>query len=134
MSAPPVLVIDASVLIDALSTTGETGDRARKAVAGARLAAPEHLYVEALHGIRGRLLGGKLGAGAAERALDRVERMTVEVVPTKLLLRRMWQLRDNLTGYDAAYVAAAEQLDAPLVTGDKRLAVASGPRCQIVLA
>lgn len=122
------------MLIDALSTTGETGDRAREAVAGARLAAPEHLHVEALHGIRGRFLGGKLGAGAAERALNRLGRMTVEVVPTRLLLRRMWQLRDNLTGYDAGYVAAAEHLDAPLITGDKRLAAATGPRCQIVLA
>ena len=129
-----MLVIDASVLIDALSATGKTGDRARNAVAGARLAAPEHLYVEALHGIRGRALGGTLSADAAERALDRLERTEVEAVPTRLLLRRMWELRGNLTGYDAAYVAAAEHLDAPLVTGDRKLAAATGPRCQIVLA
>ena len=52
-------------------------------------------------------------------------------MPTRLLLERMWELRDNLSGYDAAYVAAAEHLEAPLVTTDKRLAAAPGLRCEV---
>jgi len=47
------------------------------------------------------------------------------------LLARCWELRDNLTIYDAAYVALAEALQAPLLTGDRRLARATGPRCAI---
>ena len=49
------------------------------------------------------------------------------------MLDRMWQLRDNLTGYDAAYVAAAELLGVTLVTGDRRLAAAPGLRCPVVV-
>lgn len=49
-----------------------------------------------------------------------------------MLARRVWELRDDLTAYDAAYVALAELLDAPLVTLDSRMARAAGPRCRIV--
>jgi len=52
-------------------------------------------------------------------------------MPTALLLGRMWELRDNLFGYDTAYVAAAEHLGVPLVTSDKRLAAAPGIRCEV---
>lgn len=127
------VVVDASALLDALSASGLAGDRARVALRGARWSAPEHLRVEVFHGIRGRWLGGKLALPAAEAAWKRLTRVTVQTVPSALLLARMWELRDNVSGYDAAYVAAAERLGAPLVTADRRLTVASGIRCDFVL-
>ncbi|RED36140.1 hypothetical protein BJ123_10873 [Rhodopseudomonas thermotolerans] len=53
--------------------------------------------------------------------------------PHEFLLPRIWQLRNNLTAYDATYVALAEVLEAPLLTRDKRLAGAAGHRAQIEL-
>jgi predicted nucleic acid-binding protein len=55
----------------------------------------------------------------------------VEVVPTLLLLDRMWELRHNFSGYDAGYVAAAEYVGVPLVTSDRRLAAAPSLQCEV---
>lgn len=60
-----------------------------------------------------------------------VRALPIERVPHGPLLERVWQLRGNLTPYDATYVALAEMLDAPLVTADAKLAGAPGPRCAI---
>jgi len=57
----------------------------------------------------------------------------IELYPYAAVARRVWELRDNLTAYDAWYVALAEQLSAPLVTLDRRMATANGPRCQFRL-
>jgi predicted nucleic acid-binding protein len=127
----PLVVVDASVMVDAMATPGIRGARARRAINGHRLAAPEQLVVEVFHGVRGRLIGGKLSLPFASRAVDRLGQLEVHLVPTALLLERMWALRDNLSGYDAAYVAAAEHLGVPLVTSDKRLAAAPGVRCEV---
>jgi len=127
----PLIVVDASVVVDAFATVGYLGENARAALDEYRLAAPEQLVVEAFHGVRGRFLGGKLSLALASRAIGRIGSLAVELVPTVLLLGRMWELRDNLSGYDAAYVAAAEQLRVPLVTADKRLAAAPGLRCEV---
>ncbi|MGH3645850.1 MAG: type II toxin-antitoxin system VapC family toxin [Micromonosporaceae bacterium] len=133
MSPNPLVVIDASVLIHALTSFHDSGVRVRAALTGARLAAPEHLLMETFHGIRGLQLGGKLDVDGAQLAVDILGLMPVELVPSALLLPRMWQLRNNLTGYDAAYVAAAERLQVPLITGDRKLAAATGPQCQIMV-
>jgi predicted nucleic acid-binding protein len=125
------VVVDASVLIDALTTEDHVGDQAREALRGHRLAAPEHLRIEVLHAIRGRLLGGKITDDAAAGAVHDLAVIGLELVPTALLLERIWALRDNLSGFDAAYVAAAEHLGVPLVTSDKRLAAASGVRREV---
>lgn len=127
------IVVDPSVLVDALSSSGDVGERARQALRGARWVAPEHLRVEVFHGIRGRLLGSKMDLAAARRAVSRLGRVAITTVTTKHLLDRMWELRANLSGYDAAYVAAAEHLGLPLVTADQRLAVVPGLRCSISL-
>jgi predicted nucleic acid-binding protein len=128
---PPTLVVDASVLVNALTMRGDDGHHVRGLLKGNRLAAPEQLMVETLHAIRGRLLSGKLTVADAELAVRDLGSTTVELVPTRLLLPRMWELRDNLSGYDAAYVAAAGHLGVPLVTADKRLAAAAGVRCEV---
>jgi predicted nucleic acid-binding protein len=127
-----LIVVDASVLANALTDDGPIGQASRNGLArDAHWAAPEHLIVETFSAVRGRRLGKKISAARAQDALDALACFTVEWLSTTTLIPRMWQLRANLTGYDAAYVAAAEALGCPLLTADARLARASGPRCEI---
>jgi predicted nucleic acid-binding protein len=71
------------------------------------------------------------GAALAEEAITALPQLVIIQVTTAQLVDRMWALRGNLTAYDVAYVATAEALDCPLVTGDGRLAKASGIRCEV---
>ncbi|MET8261789.1 type II toxin-antitoxin system VapC family toxin [Micromonospora sp. NPDC005553] len=129
-----MIVVDASVLADALVDDGPVGDAARAELyADPHWAAPGHLLVEVMSVIRGKALGGKLSPARAQEAVDALPSLVIDEVDVLRLLDRMWQLRSNVTAYDAAYVAAAELLACPLVTGDGRLAKANGIRCEIRL-
>lgn len=92
---------------------------------------PEHWHVEVLSVVRGLLRGQKLDQVRADAAVADLTRATVAVTATAPLLGRIWQLRDNLSAYDAAYVAAAEAHDATLVTADARIARAGVARCPV---
>lgn len=127
-----MIVLDASVLALALLNEERIGDVARDAItADNRWIMPEHWTVEVLSVIRGHLLGGKIGANQADDAVDAVAEIEPEVLPTRLLVARIWSLRGNLTTYDAAYVAAAEKYGCPLLTADGKLARASGIKCAV---
>jgi predicted nucleic acid-binding protein len=132
-----VIVVDASVLADALLDDGPMGAAARTALTSdPHWAAPAHLLVEVVSVIRGsvirgKTLGGKLEPTRANEAVAALSELVVDQVDISQLVDRIWQLRGNLTAYDAAYVAAAEALECPLVTGDGRLPKASGPHCEI---
>ncbi|MFI6068678.1 type II toxin-antitoxin system VapC family toxin [Micromonospora sp. NPDC051227] len=129
-----MIVVDASVLADALVDDGPVGDAARAALTGdPHWAAPGQFLVEVMSVIRGKVLGGKLGPARAQEAVDTLPSLVIDEVEISGLLDRMWQLRSNVTAYDAAYVAVAELMTCPLVTGDGRLAKASGVRCEIRL-
>lgn len=129
-----MIVVDACVLSDALVDDGSVGNSARTALtADPHWAAPAHLLVEVVSVIRGRTLGGKLGPARAREGIDALSTLVVDQIEIVDLVERLWQLRDNLTAYDAAYVAAAELLRCPLLTGDARLAKAPGVRCEIKL-
>ena len=129
-----MIVVDASVLANALIDDGSAGDRARSALSeDLRWAAPGHLVVEVISVIRGRLLGRKLQAQRADEAiavLVELEMAQIDVLP---LAHRIWELHDNLTAYDAAYLAVAEELGCALLTSDARLARADGGRCPVRL-
>jgi len=130
-----VIVLDASVLANAFTDDGPVGLAARTELArDVHWAAPEHLAVEVFSAIRGRWLGGKISEQRARDALTALASSTLDLLPTGPLLERMWDLRNNVSGYDAAYIAAAEALDCPLVTADGRLARASKLRCEIRVA
>jgi predicted nucleic acid-binding protein len=130
-----VIVVDASVVANGLTDDGPVGVRSRAELAGdLHWAAPEHLMVEVFSAIRGRCLGRKISEQRAADAIEAISAAAIEVLATAPLLDRMWQLRDNLTGYDAAYVAAAELYECVLVTADERLSHAPGLRCEIRLA
>ena len=126
-----MLVIDASVLVVALADDGADGDAARERLRGEDLVAPELLDLEVVSVLRGQLIAGALDSRRADLALNDLSAMPLQRAPHLPLLPRCWELRENLTTYDASYVALAEALDVPLLTGDRRLARASGPRCQI---
>ena len=126
-----MLVIDASVLAVALLDDGQDGDTTRRRLRGESLAAPALIDLEVLSVWRGLSRGGQLDTRRVALAFEDLQSLPMQRVDHAPLLERCWQLLENLTIYDAAYVALAEVLQATLVTGDRRLARASGPRCAI---
>jgi len=126
-----MIVVDASVVVTALGDDGPDGDQARLRLRGERLAAPHVIDLEVVSAWRRLTAAGELPPRRADLALADLRGLRLDRVPHSLLLERCWELRTNLTVYDAAYVALAELLDATLVTADSRLARAPGPRCAI---
>lgn len=123
-------VIDASVL-----TAFYAADDPRREQVAARLAtgdalfAPAHVDAEVVSALRGLAVHNAVLRRAVPNALRHLAAFPVRRMPLAPLLARMWQLRENVTAYDAAYVALAEHLDGPVVTCDSKLAAATGPRC-----
>ena len=126
-----MLVVDASVLATALADDAEDGDRARARLRGEALAAPDLVDLEVTSVLRGRLAGGHISPRRAELALTDLVALPLERSASLRLIPRCWELRDNLTVYDAAYVALAEALAVRVLTADARLATATGPHCPI---
>ena len=126
-----MIVADASVLVVALADDGPGGDQARARLQGERLAVPELADLEVVSVLRRQMKAGLLDARRARLALEDLAALPARRAPHRPLLPRCWELRDNLTIYDAAYVALAEAFNATLLTGDKKLARAPGPRCPI---
>lgn len=126
-----MIVVDASALAEALVLDGPKARWATEELESAdRIAAPEHLRVETFSVIRGLTLGGKVPSERARDAVDVLNLMEFEFMPTTALASRMWELRTNISAYDAAYVATAELLGCPLVTADVKLVRATGPKCE----
>jgi len=127
-----MIVVDASTML-AYLLGAEGADAVRARVAGERLAAPHVLDLEVASALR-RLVRRKQSPPArAREALGALAVVPLTRFPHTMLLGRIWQLRDNLSVYDAAYVALAEALDAPLLTADKRIAKAPGLHARIEL-
>lgn len=126
-----MLVVDASCLCEVLiGTPGAEAVRDRLA-AEQDQAAPHVVDVEVLGVVGREHLLGRLDPTAATQAIDDLEAWPGERFGHRLLLSRAWELRDTVRGWDAMYVALAEALDAVLLTTDRRLAAAPGPRCLI---
>jgi predicted nucleic acid-binding protein len=127
-----LIVVDASAITQALIYDGHRGASARSELAkDEHWAAPEHWRIEVFSSVRGLLLGGGIGEGRARQAIAALAAISMAPVSINDLLYRMWELRGNLSAYDAAYVATAELHDVPLVTADARLARAGGLRCEV---
>lgn len=124
------VVIDASALVAALIDNSGNGQWALAQLAQEPLAAPQLLPAETSNILRRLELSGqtsRLEATASHRELDRFD---FELYPFAPFADRIWELRFNLTAYDAWYVALAESLGWPLVTLDRKMASASGTRCE----
>ncbi len=126
-----MIVVDASVIVTALGDDGPDGDLARARLRGERLAAPHLIDLEVASAWRRLAAAGELDLRRAQLALSDLRALRVDRVQHGTLLVRCWELRDNLTIYDAAYVALAELLEVPLVTADSKLPNAPGARCTI---
>ncbi len=126
-----MIVVDASAIVDYV-THRSRPDLARRMV-DAVLHAPHLVDVEVAHALRGVAARGELSSDRVSDALRDAAEMRIKHYPHRPLLVRAWQLRDNLSIYDAVYVALAELLEAPLVTCDARLAAASGHDAEIEL-
>jgi len=124
--------VDASVLAPALAAGGIDGDRARSSLVGRWLWAPDLIDLEVLSIWRRQSRVGQLTEHQVREARADLLVLPLRRVPHRALLARCWTHRHNLTVYDAAYVAVAELLDAPLVTADSRLA-APGVGCAVEL-
>jgi predicted nucleic acid-binding protein len=124
-----MLVIDASALVEALLVAGP----ARALLATENLQAPELIDAELLSVLRRLVLAGHLQESHALQALAAANRLGLRRHQSRALWLRAWELRANLSAYDALYVALAEELDAPLLTADARLARAPGLRCSVQL-
>jgi predicted nucleic acid-binding protein len=128
-----LIVVDASLIVTALADDGNDGDRARGRLRGERLIAPHLIDLEVASAWRRLAAAGDLDERRAQLALEDLRTLRMERVPHGPLLSRCWELRNNLTVYDAAYAALAEVLDVTLLTADARLRAAFGSRCEIEL-
>ncbi len=128
------LVVDASALVAMLvgQESAAAVDAALGAAAGS-VAAPELLDIEVTSAIRRQTLAGRMSAPAAARSMEELAQAPITRHRHGPLLQRVWQLRHNLTAHDAAYVALAEILDAPLLTADATLANSPGHTARIEL-
>lgn len=127
-----MIVIDASILANVVGDDGSDGRKAREEVrAGGDVAAPDLVDVETVAVLRKRWLRGTISNRRFAAAIDHLEALPLDRYPTLPFMRRAYDLRANVTSYDASYVALAEILGCELLTGDQRLAKASGPRCVI---
>lgn len=129
------MVLDASAVVELLvgSPRGAAvADAVRDAGAEDRLHAPDLVDVEVAQVLRRYAAQGAVPEARATAAIDLLGVLPVTRHPARVFLPRIWALRENLTAYDAAYVALAEALRAPLLTCDARLARAPGHRAEVV--
>jgi predicted nucleic acid-binding protein len=127
-----MIVVDASAALELLlGTQRGTAWRGALSRRPERLCAPHLLDVEVLHVLRRYERAGDVSRGRAIAALDDLRELPLHRYPHEPLLSRMWELRNNLTGYDAAYIALAEVLEVSLVTADAKVASSPGHRARV---
>lgn len=124
-----MIVVDASAAVLGLLNDGD----ARRSLASEAVAVPHLADSEVANALRSQVLRGTAREGEARNALDRWARLGIRRFAVVGLLARVWELRENLTSYDATYVALAEAIGCQLLTADRRLASAPGPECSIVV-
>ncbi len=126
-------VVDSSVLVAALVDGGDTGRWAEERLLGSPLAAPHLVLVETSNILRRSGLVGDLSDEEASLAHADLLELPIDLFAFEPFGPRVWELRADLTAYDAWYVALAETLDSPLITLDHRLARAPGVECALEL-
>lgn len=129
-----MIVLDASVVLDVLLRTPAVAHLEERLFDPTQtLHVPHLIDVEVTQVLRRYALSGEAGPERCHMALTDLMDLPLTRYPHDFLLSRVWELRNNLTAYDAVYVALAEALDAPLVTRDQRLSKAPGHRARIEL-
>lgn len=127
----PRVACDASALIAVLLDAGPDGQWASRAVSDHELTAPTLISFECANIIRRHELAGLVSSDQAAQAHADLLALPIEFWPYELVGDRVWELRHNLSCYDASYVAVAELIDADLITLDRRIGQAPGVRCRV---
>jgi predicted nucleic acid-binding protein len=130
-----VIVLDASAVVAVLLDPGPGAERMRERIEspGESLHVPHLMDLEVLYVLRRQALRGSLSQRRSAEALEDLASIVFVRYPHTTLVERIWELRHNLSAYDAAYIALAEALSAPLVTMDARLAQAPGHNAMVEL-
>lgn len=124
-----MIVVDASAAVLGLLNDGD----ARRLLASEEIAVPHVVDSEITRALHSQVRRGTVTETDARTALDRWARLGMRRFPARGLLGRLWDLRQNVTAYDATYVALAEAIGCGLLTADRRLASAPGPMCPIAV-
>jgi predicted nucleic acid-binding protein len=127
------LVVDSSAIVALLADAGPAGQWVTSTVASAALSAPHLLPFEVGNILRRHALAGLIDHSAATLSHADLTALAIDFYPYEAVADRAWELRANITTYDASYVALAELLAAPLVTLDTRLARASATHCRVLV-
>lgn len=125
-------VVDASVLVTALVDSGPNGEWAEAVIEGGSLHAPELARVEAANVLRRLERAKDITSAEAVAAYEDLMQLNIELFSFEPFAERVWELRHDLTSYDAWYVAVAEALRLPLATLDERLAKNKGTTCEFL--
>ncbi|HEU4866493.1 MAG TPA: type II toxin-antitoxin system VapC family toxin [Actinomycetota bacterium] len=128
-----MLVVDSSAVLSALIARPPMSELVDRLAGDSDLHAPHLIDIEILHALRRLAAGSQLSEDRATDALRDFGELTIVRYPHQPLAGRIWELRHNLTAYDAAFVALAEALGASLITCDSRLAGAPGHSARIEL-
>jgi predicted nucleic acid-binding protein len=128
-----VLVVDTSAILDAIAASAPAAGLVARLSDDGDLHAPHLIDVEILHALRGLTMRGEITNDRATDARADFAETALVRYPHEPLSDRMWELRHNVSPYDAAFVALAETLAAPLITCDARLAAAAGHNARIEL-
>ena len=129
-----MIVVDASTLLEVLlRTSAAAAVWDRLFSTEQTLHAPHLIDIEVTQVLRRYAAGGRVEPGRCRDALDDLVDFPLDRYPHDLLLRRVWELRHNITAYDAVYVALAEALNAPLLARDRRIAAAAGHHARVEL-
>ncbi len=126
-------VVDASVVVAAVTDSGRAGTWAERILADGELFAPQLVLVEATNALRRLEMSRRLTRLEASEARRDVLDLEVTLLPFEPFADRVWELRGSVTSYDAWYVAAAEALEISLSTLDRRLSRAAGTTCRFRL-
>jgi len=127
------IIVDASLPVAAVADAGPDGRWATAVLSQSGLAAPHMMPAEVTNVLRRLEVAGRMSRLEAGLGAQDVLLVDIELLPFAPFAPRVWELRMNLTSYDAWYVAVAETFDVPLATLDRRLAASPGPRCRFLL-
>jgi predicted nucleic acid-binding protein len=129
-----VIVVDASALVEVLrADPASSGVRDRLFRPGETLHAPHLIDVEVLQALRRLQRSGQVSPHRGRLAVRYLSEIPLTRYPHESMLARIWELRENATAYDAAYIALAEVLEAPLVTRDRALLSCPGHTARVEL-
>jgi predicted nucleic acid-binding protein len=127
-----MIIVDASAMVELLSRTPKAARLEH--LLDDELFAPDLLVAEVLHYFRRTVANGGVNAADATAAVGVFEAADIEYLPVWPYTNRIWELRHNLSPYDACYIAMAEDIGCPLVTTEARLGHTPGLRASVVVA